>query len=113
GLIFMLRVMSESPEGIGPFLAVALVTTLYGLILAHLIFNPMGNKLLHQAEINMRIGKMEIEGIMYILKKQHPIYIKDQLSGYIPPKLRIQLFKEEKKVIKEAIAQKPQEKVKK
>jgi chemotaxis protein MotA len=94
GLIFMLRVMSESPEKIGPFLAVALITTFYGVLMANLIFNPMGNKLLYHAEYNLRIGRMEIEGIMYIVKKQHPIYIKDKLSSYVPPRLRKQLYKE-------------------
>ncbi|MFH1540256.1 MAG: MotA/TolQ/ExbB proton channel family protein [Elusimicrobiota bacterium] len=96
GLIFMLRVMSESPDKMGPFLAIALITTFYGLILAHLVFNPIGNKLKQQAAINVRVGTMEIEGIVHILKKQHPVYIKDQLSSYIPPKERLQLFKEEK-----------------
>ncbi len=94
GLIFMLTIMGEDPSKIGPFLAVALITTFYGLILANLIFGPMGNKLQHQAELNFRIGKMEMEGIMYVLMKQHPIYIKDELSGYVPPKQREKLFKE-------------------
>ncbi|MBN1621527.1 MAG: MotA/TolQ/ExbB proton channel family protein [Endomicrobiales bacterium] len=94
GLIFMLRVMSESPEKIGPFLAVALITTFYGVLMANLIFNPMGNKLLYHAEVNLRIGRMEIEGLMYVLKKQHPIYIKDKLSSYVPPGARKQLYKE-------------------
>jgi len=97
GLIFMLRVMGESPEKIGPFLAVALITTFYGLILANLIFNPMGNKLLYHAEYNLRISKMQIEGITYILHKQHPLYIKDKLSSYIPPNQRRRLFRESKK----------------
>lgn len=97
GLIFMLRVMSESPERMGPFLAVALVTTFYGLLLAHLIFAPMGNKLLHQAELNLRIGTMECAGIEYILKKQHPVYIKDHLSSYVPPRQRKRLLKIEEK----------------
>ncbi|MFC2061683.1 motility protein A [Elusimicrobiota bacterium] len=103
GLIFMLSIMGDDPSKIGPFLAVALVTTFYGLILANLIFSPMGNKLQHHAELNFRIGKMETEGVMYVLKKQHPIYIKDELSSYVPPKLRKKLFEEKKgKKVKEA-----------
>jgi len=93
GLIFMLRVMGDSPEKIGPFLAVALVTTLYGLILAHLVFNPISNKLQHQAEINLRLGVMEIEGLKYVLEKQHPIYIKDNLASFIAPAVRKRLYK--------------------
>ncbi|MFH1416429.1 MAG: MotA/TolQ/ExbB proton channel family protein [Elusimicrobiota bacterium] len=96
GLIFMLTIMGDDPSKIGPFLAVALVTTFYGLIMANLIFSPMGNKLQHHAELNFRINRMEIEGIMFILKKQHPLYIKDELSGYLPPKQRKKLFKEKK-----------------
>lgn len=102
GLIFMLTIMGEDPSKIGPFLAVALITTLYGLILANLIFSPMGNKLQHQAELNFRIGKMEMEGIMYVLMKQHPIFIKDELSGYLSPKARNKMFKAEGKKQKAA-----------
>jgi len=94
GLIYMLRVMGETPERIGPFLAMALVSTFYGLILAHMIFNPMGNKLQHQAELNYRIGRMEMDGVRYIVKKMHPLYIKDQLSGYLPPRQRAVLMRE-------------------
>ena len=94
GLIFMLRIMGEQPEKVGPFLAVALVCTFYGLVLANLIINPMGNRLMHHAEYNLRVGQMEIEGITYILRKEHPVYIKDKLSSYIPPRQRKLLFKE-------------------
>ena len=94
GMIFMLRNMGGDPSKIGPFLSVALVATFYGLVLAWILFNPMGNKLQHQAELNLRIGRMEIEGITYILEKQHPVYIKDQLAFFIPPALRARLFKE-------------------
>jgi chemotaxis protein MotA len=97
GLIFMMRVLSESPEKMGAFLSVALVATFYGVIFANLFFNPMSNKLLVHAEQNFRIGRMQIEGIMYILKKQHPIYIKDKLSVYMPPRQRKQLFKNQDK----------------
>ncbi|MCB4792682.1 MAG: MotA/TolQ/ExbB proton channel family protein [Elusimicrobia bacterium] len=93
GLIFMMRVLSENPEKMGPFLSVALTATLYGVVFANMIFNPMANKLLFHAEYNFRIGRMQIEGLMYILKKQHPIYIKDKLSVYMPPSQRKQLYK--------------------
>lgn len=96
GLIYMLRVMGDAPDKVGPFLALALVATFYGLVLAHLVFYPMGNKILHHAELNLRIGRMQIEGVSYIHKKLHPIYIKDQLSAYVPPTDRGALFKEEK-----------------
>lgn len=100
GLIFMLRVMGDNPQGIGPFLAVALITTFYGLILAHLFFTPMANKLLHSAELNLRIGRLILEGIMLLVEKKHPLFIKDQLSVFVPPTQRHLLYKEEKKTKK-------------
>jgi chemotaxis protein MotA len=97
GLIFMLSIMGDDPSKIGPFLAVALVTTFYGVLLANLFFLPMGNKNQYRAEINYRIGKMEMEGVMYVLKKQHPLYIKDELAGYLPLKQKRKLLGEDKK----------------
>ena len=44
GLVQMLQTM-DSPESIGPSMAVALLTTLYGAILAFLVFNPIADKL--------------------------------------------------------------------
>jgi len=101
GLIFMLSVMNDDPSKIGPFLAVALVTTFYGLILANLIFSPMGNKMIYQAEVNFRIDKMEVEGVMHIIKKQHPIYIEDALVNYLPLKQRRKLQKKKNKELKQ------------
>lgn len=98
GLIFMLQKLGENPKLLGPFLAVALITTFYGLILANLVFGPMGNKLLHHAELNMRIGRMIYDGICFILQKQHPVFIKDQLAAYVPPSQRNKLFKKKTEV---------------
>jgi chemotaxis protein MotA len=83
GLIFMMNVMGKDPSKIGPFLAIALVATFYGLIFTNLFFNPMGNKMLHVAELNLRIRRLEKDGIWYILKKQHSIFIRDQLLSYV------------------------------
>ncbi len=95
GLIFMLRSLGEAPEKMGPFIAVALVATLYGLILANIIFSPMGNKLEHHAEINLRIGSLQLQGVMYIIEKRHPVFIKDQLSHFMAAAQRKKLFKKE------------------
>ncbi|MFA5858459.1 MAG: MotA/TolQ/ExbB proton channel family protein [Elusimicrobiota bacterium] len=95
GLIFMLRSLGDSPEKMGPFIATALVATLYGLILANVIFIPMGNKIEHHAEINLRIGNLQIQGVMYIIEKRHPIFIRDQLSHFMSPLQRKKLYAKE------------------
>lgn len=83
GLIFMMNIMGKDPSKIGPFLAIALVATFYGLIFTNLFFNPMGNKMLHVAELNLRIRRLEKDGIWYILQKQHPVFIRDQLRSHV------------------------------
>lgn len=97
GLIFMLQVMGDNPKSVGPFLSVALTATLYGVIFTNLIFNPIANKLTHRAELNLRFGKLTLDGIMLILEKRHPIFIKDKLSVFVPPAQREKLYKKEEK----------------
>jgi len=48
----------------------------------------------------MRIGRMEIEALEYIMKKQHPMYIKDRLVSYVPPNQRKRLYAENAKTKK-------------
>lgn len=96
GLIFMLQIMGDNPKSVGPFLSIALTATLYGVIFTNLVFNPIANKLTHKAELNIRIGKLVMEGIMLLIAKQHPLYIKDRLSVFVPPAQREKLYPEEK-----------------
>ena len=86
GLVIMLGDMR--PETIGAGMAVALLTTLYGAILANLVFLPMAEKLsfIH----NQEAVAMEIivRGIMGIQSGDNPRVIEQKLSTFIPPKLR-------------------------
>ncbi|MBI4369121.1 MAG: MotA/TolQ/ExbB proton channel family protein [Elusimicrobia bacterium] len=96
GLIHMLSVMGENSSALGSGMAIALVATFYGLIFANLIFGPIGEKLDIEAEDNYLLGAMYMDGLIMILEKRHPLYIKDRLAVYVPPRQRGRLFGQEK-----------------
>jgi chemotaxis protein MotA len=87
GLVQMLQTMSD-PSTIGPAMAVALLTTLYGAILANLVFNPMAGKLKARSKEEILIREMILEGILAISKGENPRIIEEKLNSFLPPKDR-------------------------
>jgi chemotaxis protein MotA len=88
GLVQMLQTMSD-PSTIGPAMAVALLTTLYGAILANLVFNPMAGKLKARSKEEVLLREMIMEGILSISKGENPRIIEEKLNSYLPPKDRV------------------------
>lgn len=82
GLINMLRKL-ENPDSLGPSMAVALVTTFYGVVLANLIFMPIAHKLKLYSEQEILRKEMFIEGILAIQSGENPRIIRDKLEAYI------------------------------
>lgn len=87
GLIAMLVKMSD-PETLGPAMAVALVTTLYGVILSNMVFIPLGEKLKARNEEEIKAKEMIIEGIMSIQSGDNPRIVADKLNTFLPPRSR-------------------------
>jgi chemotaxis protein MotA len=87
GLVQMLQTMSD-PSTIGPAMAVALLTTLYGAILANLVFNPMAGKLKTRHKEENLQREMIMEGILSISKGENPRIIEEKLNSYLAPKDR-------------------------
>ena len=87
GLVQMLQTMSD-PSSIGPAMAVALITTFYGAILANLVFIPMEGKLKSRSKSEILLMEMSLEGILAISKGENPRIIQEKLSSYLPPKDR-------------------------
>lgn len=88
GLVQMLQTMSD-PSTIGPAMAVALLTTLYGAILSNLVFNPMAGKLKARSKEELLLREMIMEGILSISKGENPRIIEEKLNSFLPPKDRI------------------------
>ena len=87
GLVQMLQNMSD-PSTIGPSMAVALITTFYGAVLANLVFLPMVGKLKHRSKEEIHIMEMQMEGVLGISRGENPRIIMEKLSSFQSPKDR-------------------------
>lgn len=87
GLVQMLANMDD-PASIGPAMAVCLLTTLYGAILANLVFLPLADKLALRSQEEERNRKLIIEGVLGILKGLNPRVMEEFLQTFLPPKDR-------------------------
>lgn len=87
GLVQMLQTMAD-PSTIGPAMAIALITTFYGAILANLVCLPMVGKLKHRSREELHIMEMQMEGVLGISRGENPRIIEERLSSYQPPRER-------------------------
>jgi chemotaxis protein MotA len=90
GLVQMLGNMSD-PKAIGPAMAVALLTTMYGAILANVICLPIAMKLENQAVLEETNNELIIEGILFIQDGGNPRVLSDFLGAFLSPKARAKL----------------------
>lgn len=83
GLIQMFSHMHD-PKNIGPAMSVALLSTLYGAILANIIANPIAGKLEILSEEERTKQLMILDAILAIQKKRNPRMIREMLNTYLP-----------------------------
>ena len=87
GLVLMLGNMSD-PKSIGPAMAVALLTTMYGAIVANVLCIPLIQKL-QQLDFKEKCNnELIIEAVMFIQSGGNPRLMPDVLMGYVAPKKR-------------------------
>ena len=87
GLVQMLSNMSD-PQSIGPAMAVALLTTLYGALIANLVCLPLADKLALRSEEEQVNKTIIIQGALGISKALNPRVLEDSLQIYLSPKDR-------------------------
>ena len=90
GLINMLKAMDVESGGgnLGPAMATALVTTLYGCVLAHMIFGPIANQLRQRDEEEMLCKLIIVEGIMSIQAGSNPKALREKLLTFVAQRQR-------------------------
>jgi chemotaxis protein MotA len=91
GLVAMLQSM-EDPSSIGPAMAVALLTTLYGAMLANLFGGPYKAKLEYRSRQEQLLREIMIGGIMAIQAGDNPRIVEQKLNAYLPPNQRKSQF---------------------
>ena len=71
----------QSIETMTPMMAVALMSTFYGVIIANLIMLPLSSKLKEKTILSESLMAMTIEGLVAISEREHPLKIEEKLAG--------------------------------
>ncbi len=87
GLIQMLQSMND-PSTIGPAMAVALITTFYGAVMANLAFLPIAGKLRSRSQEELLYKELTMEGVLSISLGDNPRIVEQKLISYLEPRLR-------------------------
>jgi chemotaxis protein MotA len=88
GMVAMLSHLTQNMSGIGPSLAVAFLSTLYGVLSARMIYMPAATRL--QQEVDRRRSRHYFlaEGMAMLAGKKSPMYIQDRLNGFLRPEVQ-------------------------
>ena len=84
GLVAMLKNMSD-PSSIGPAMAVALLTTFYGAIIANLFCIPVGMKLKQRSKEESTRMNIIVAGVLGIVAGENPRTIREKLESFLAP----------------------------
>ena len=91
GLINMLKLLDD-PSSIGPNMAVALITTMYGSLLANWISIPIATKLRANNRKEIAVKEIVCEGILSIQAGENPRVIEEKLKSFLAPADRNKLM---------------------
>lgn len=94
GLVQMLGNLDD-PSSLGPSMAVAFLTTLWGAFLSNFLFTPIANKLKKLSAEELAAKEIVLEGILAVQAGSNPRAIAGMLGAFLPPAVREEL--EEKK----------------
>ncbi len=87
GLVQMLQELDD-PSKIGPAMAIALITTFYGALMANLFFMPMAGKLRKRSKEEMLVKELILEGVLSIASGENPRVMEQKLQVFLSPKER-------------------------
>lgn len=93
GLVIMLGKMGSDPTALGPGLAVALITTLYGVLFARMIYMPVAAKILQREQIIRFRNYLVAEGLALLAERKSPRYIQDKMNSYLDPAIHFNIDK--------------------
>lgn len=95
GLIGMLANLAGDTSAIGENMSVALITTLYGAILANFIYMPLQKKLETRSVDEVLEKEIMLEGTLSIQSGENPRILREKLASYLPPSIRAEVVKKE------------------
>src|SRR5690606_13908396 len=84
GLVNLMSVMGDGDvAAIGQQMAIALMTTLYGILLANLLFKPVAVKLERRTEQRLVVMNMVLQGISLMCEKRGPAMVRETLKSFM------------------------------
>ena len=86
GLIGMMQSLEGDMASLGPSMATALTTTLYGVLLSNMIFLPIAIKVEKRIEERVILMSVIRDGILFIYAKTPAAIVLDKLKAYLPPR---------------------------
>lgn len=87
GLVMMLLNLQDRAS-VGPYLAVAIITTFYGAVACYLLFQPIAGRLDMMTNEEVTIRTIILEGVLSIQSGDNPRIVKDKLVAFLPPAKR-------------------------
>ena len=91
GLVQMLGNLSD-PASIGPSMALALLTTFYGAVLANMVFLPLASKLERNSEAEALLDTIYLTAALSIARQDNPRKLEIELNAILPPGERVRIF---------------------
>ncbi|WP_110114142.1 flagellar motor protein MotP [Bacillus sp. CGMCC 1.16541] len=88
GLVLMLKSLND-PATLGPNMALALLTTLYGSLMSNLLLYPIASKLSVKTEKEVFIKQIVIEGVIGVQAGQNPKILEEKLGAFLPVNERL------------------------
>jgi chemotaxis protein MotA len=87
GMVAMLGNLTDNISGIGSSLAVAFLSTLYGVLSARMLYMPAASRLRQDVENQRARHHFLAEGLAMLAGKKTPMYIQDRLNGFLRPEV--------------------------
>jgi chemotaxis protein MotA len=91
GLVQMLGNLQD-PSAIGPAMAVALLTTFYGAVLANMVFHPLATKLERNSEVEAMVNQIYAIGATSISRQENPRRLEMTINAILSPVQRVSYF---------------------
>ncbi len=88
GMVIMLCGLSDNVADIGPSLAIAFLSTLYGVLSARMVYIPAASKLRQEVDQRRFRNHLIIEGMVLLVSKKAPMYVQDRLNSFLKPEFR-------------------------
>ncbi len=89
GLVIMLQNLSGGAEALGKAMAVAMLTTFYGSVLANAFAIPIANKLKFRSQAELTKMNIIVAGVLGIVAGENPRVIREKLDSFLPPSQRL------------------------